>query len=247
MLAGPPTAAQAQSDNAQTTATESNTNETLPRANRFDRALQFSNGGQRMTLYLEQLRNRFRNAAGIAEREKENFITSLNEDISYLQSEAISIGKARTDEDLDARRERLREYWLTHERRVKFLAGALLSSHVRFTIERMEGLQPKAAELIKRLTDEGDENVDVLKDAYDTFTSYVTAARTEYDEARTSFQQIETSDDPQALFVAGHDHLKAAHESLRMARKTFKELLVSLRKALPPTENATTTQSDYNQ
>ena len=200
-----------------------------------------------MTLYMEQLRNRLRNAAGIAEREKENIIASLNEDISYLQSEAISIGRARTDEDLETRRERLRQYWLANERSVKSFVGTLLSSNVKYAIERLERLQPKVTTLIERLTEEGDENIDELKETYDTFTGYVAAAKAEYDEAQKNFQQIESSDDPQALFVSGHDHLKVAHQNLRMARQTFRELLVSLRKALPPTDKATTTQPDYIQ
>src|SRR3989344_487544 len=163
MLAGPFSAVRAQSDDARATGPERNANEAQTPADRFNRALQFSNVGQRMTLYLEQLRNRLRNAAGIAEREKENFITSLNEDISYLQSEAISIGRARTDEDLEIRRERLRQYWLTHERRVKYFVGTLLGNNVRYAIERMERLQPKVTALIERLTDEGEEDVDELK------------------------------------------------------------------------------------
>src|SRR3989344_4477224 len=175
MLAGPFSAVRAQSDDARATGPERNANEAQTPADRFNRALQFSNVGQRMTLYMEQLRNRLRNAAGIAEREKENIIASLNEDISYLQSEAISIGRARTDEDLETRRERLRQYWLAHERSVKSFVGTLLSSNVKYAVERLERLQPKVTELIARLTEEGDENIDELKKTYDTFTGYVAA------------------------------------------------------------------------
>lgn len=202
--------------------------------------------GQRITAYLNDLKTQFERARGLSESDKRSFIKAIAGDISRLQTETFRLNKAEDAATIQQRVDAMRENWLNMNRRVKYYVGLILTTQVRFAIDRFVSMQTKIETLFNRLSaaDERREAIALLKDE---FTQQLTSAQGNLAKAQELLAQIEQSEDPQATFKSLHDALKQAHRGLRDARQTFRSILQALKQALPQRTDPLPTTTDEQQ
>ncbi len=191
--------------------------------------------GQRLVSYLSNLRSALERTTSVSDTEKTTILAALNQDISVIQTAAITLSNSHTSDELNKRIASLQSFWQDKENTITYYLGLVVGNGFQHAIDRFRSIEASYTLLFDRFKPTSD-----LITLKKQFSDALNAANTSYMQAKDIFTQIKTPGDHKDLLAKGVQAFRDAHTHLKQARTLSRQLLSELHQALDTTTSVQT-------
>ncbi len=178
---------------------------------------------------LESLKVWVSNRKSIADEEKQNIISKIDQDITTLESYKTGLPEATPDQIKEKAKE-IRKYWRNHRVKIKQIIGQIWVARTDWVTKRFETISSKVEEKIDALKKAG-KDTSQLEEWFSDFKKNLKLAESERDQAKESYKEITSISDANKLFSEIRQHIINSRNYLRQAHKDLVKIIKSLKEA----------------
>ncbi|NHZ87395.1 MAG: hypothetical protein GWP19_16255 [Planctomycetia bacterium] len=189
--------------------------------------------------YGTMLERKAETVSGITETERQQILSEIRSDISWLESHQSQIANATTKQQLTDHGEQMKLRWTKIRIHAKKLIGKITIHKINWVIERGESISLEIENRIDNLKENGKDTAQ-LEEWFDEFNQNLDLAKKKRDNATEIYNQISTSGstlgqldselkEANSLFRNGHNFIKEANQYVRAAYKNLKNIVKEIK------------------
>ncbi|MBL7053678.1 hypothetical protein ISS06_00550 [Patescibacteria group bacterium] len=169
------------------------------------------------------------NDKSIEDQEKNNIITELDSDISWLNSMVDNIDEA-TQEQVKVKAKEVKDYWKEHRVKMKKITGQIMASRISFLIKKSELISTKISSRIEKLKQAG-KDVSAIEAIPNVLNEKINLAKVKATSAKSTFSSISNLSEANNLFLKGRGFVSQAQTYIKEGRNSIKQMISAHRQA----------------
>lgn len=184
--------------------------------------------------HLERVYSKVESSEALSEEEAAEILTELDSKIDagkVLKEEVLSITNETSKEEIDALRDKIKDYIRSVVPVMRTYAGNVINARMGVIIVRSKALEEKLDRVVEKIIEEG-KDPSTVEALIAQFDEKIESARTNYELAREKIISARTDeenrnllmDEAHALMVQAHKDLKDAHNILKDIMKELRNL-----------------------
>jgi len=179
---------------------------------------------------LDSLKSWISNRTGISESSRQDIISKIDNDISWLENQKQSVENASSSE-IAKSAGMIRKHWTKHRSLVKRVIGEIWCERLNWIIAKFENVSASISQKVEQLKAAG-KDTSKVESLLSDMNAKIENAKQKRDAARDKFDSITDVDIFQAnqLFKEAHQLILEANGYIRQAHRFLVEIVQELKK-----------------